>query len=60
MSKSGKSLKLSSLLTPSAYSNAVILWCENVGLDWLLALKSDGSVYTKPASSPSKNVNCQK
>ena len=60
MSKSVKSLKLSSLFTPSAYSKAVILSCENVGFDWLFALKSDGSVYTKPASSPSKNVNCQK
>ena len=60
MSKSVKSLKLSRVFTPSAYSKAVILWWENVGFDWLLALKSDGSVYTKPDSSPSKNVNCQK
>ena len=60
MSKSVKSLKLSSLVTPSAYSKAVNLWWENVGLDLLLTLKSDGSVYTKPPSSPSKNVNCQK
>ena len=59
MSKSVKSLKLSRVFTPSAYSNAVILWCEKVGFDWLFALKSDGSVYTKPASSPSKKVNCQ-
>ena len=44
MSKSVKSLKLSRVLTPSAYSNAVILWWENVGFDWLFALKSDGSV----------------
>ena len=60
MSKSVRSLKLSSVFTPSAYSNAVILWWENVGFDWLFTLKSDGSVYTNPASSPSKNVNCQK
>ena len=60
MSKSVSELNWSNELTPSAYSNAVILWCENVGFDWLFALKSDGSVYTKPASSPSKNVNCQK
>ena len=60
MSKSVKSLNWFNVFTPSAYSNAVILWWENVGFDWLLALKSDGSVYTKPDSSPSKNVNCQK
>ena len=59
MSKSVNELNWSSVLTPSAYSNAVILWWENVGFDWLLALKSDGSVYTRHASSPSKNVNCQ-
>ena len=44
MSKSVKSLKLSRVFTPSAYSNAVILWWEKVGFDWLFALKSDGSV----------------
>ena len=60
MSKSVKSLNCSNGFTPSAYSKAVILWWENVGFDWLFALKSDGSVYTRPASSPSKNVNCQK
>ena len=51
---------LSTRLTPSAYSNAVSLWCEKIGLDLLLSEKSDGSVYTKPFSSPSKNENCQK
>ena len=60
MSRSVNPLKLSSVLTPSAYSNAVSLWCENVGFDWLVVLKSVGSVYTVPLSSPSKIVNCQK
>ena len=49
MSKSVNELNWSSVLTPSAYSKAVILWWENVGYDWLFALKSDGSVYTNPA-----------
>ena len=60
MSKSVKSLNCSNLLTPSAYSKQVNLWWENVGLDWLLELKSTGSVYAKPLSSASKKVNCQK
>ena len=44
MSKSVKSLKLSRVLTPSAYSKPVILWWEKVGFDWLFALKSYVSV----------------
>ena len=59
MSKSVNPLNWSNVLTPSAYSKQVNLWCENVGLDWLLTLKSVGSVYTVPDSLPSKIVNCQ-
>ena len=60
MSKSVNPLNWSKVLTPSAYSKHVTLWCENVGFDWLLILKSVGSVNTVPASLPSKIVNCQK
>ena len=57
-----KSVKLnrSSMFTPSAYSKHVSLWCENVGLERLVTLKSELSVNTKPDSSPSKIENCQK
>ena len=44
MSKSVRSLNWGNVVTPSAYSKQVILWWENVGLDWLLLLKSTGSV----------------
>ena len=44
MSKSVRSLNCGNVVTPSAYSKHVILWWENVGLDWLLVLKSTGSV----------------
>ena len=60
MSKSVKPLNWSKAFTPSAYSKHVTLWWENVGFDWLLILKSVGSVYTVPDSSPSNIVNCQK
>ena len=59
MSRSVK-LNLVSMFTPSAYSKQVNLWWENVGVDWLLAEKSDGSVNTSPLSSPSNIENCQK
>ena len=59
MSKSVK-LNLESILTPSAYSKQVSLWCENVGFDLFKSLKSTGSVNTVPDSSPSKIENCQK
>ena len=44
MSKSVKSLNCGNFVTPSAYSKQVILWWENVGFDWLLVVKSVGSV----------------
>ena len=60
MSKSVNALNWSNVLTPSAYSKQVTLWWENVGFERFFSLKSDGSVYTVPDSSPSNNVNCQK
>ena len=59
MSRSVK-LYLSILLTPSAYSKQVSLWCEKLGIDLLFSEKSTGSVYTFLLSSPSKIENCQK
>ena len=43
MSRSVRSYDVT-LFTPSAYSKQVSLWCENVGVDWLLFEKSEGSV----------------
>ena len=60
MSKSVNELNWSNVLTPSAYSKHVTLWCEKVGFERLFSLKSTGSVKTVPDSSPSKIVNCQK
>ena len=48
------------MFTPSAYSKHVSLWCENVGLERFVTLKSELSVNTTPDSSPSNIENCQK
>ena len=59
ISRSDKSYP-DALFTPSAYSNTVSLWWENVGLAWLVSEKFWWSVYTFVSSLPSKILNCQK
>ena len=49
-----------SSFTPSAYSNTVNLWCENVGILSLPSVKSLLSVYTLSDSLASNIENCQK
>ena len=50
------------LFTPSAYSNTVNLWWENVGMDWFPVSdpKYCGFVYTVSVWTASKIENCQK
>ena len=57
-----KSVRLvtTSLLTPSAYSKQVNLWCEKDGLTKFAGSKFELLTYTFSVNLPSNNENCQK